>query len=246
MTVDFEQIASRPSEFGIALRAKLAESAKVPEKSLRLIGLRSGSIIAEFLVLPSVVDDPFAPGLDSLQTTERLRIAVGRKSADLCALTGAPLEGCKVEFTHLGVATPSVRPMPKQRPQQQEEAQGQSGKSSNSVAVAVVVSGFCLLKLALWCYLGRSGKKKQEPYASAIDVDNNVESQVTSSMEEGKGLEEKKLHFDEKTSMEQENDNASTLAPSSDKQSEPSNQGDVETTSQASLVILKALSEGNV
>jgi len=54
-------------------------------------------------------------------------------------------------------------------------------------------------------------------------------------MEEGKALEEKNLPIDEKKPMEEENDNASTVTPSSDKQSEPSLQGDAETASQTSL-----------
>jgi hypothetical protein len=258
MTVDFKHVASRSSEFGSALIAKLAELAKVPEKSLRLTGLRSGSIIAELLVLPSVVDEPLAPGLDSLQIIESLRIAVGMNNADLCALTGAPLEGCTVEFTVLGVATPSVWPVPKRRPHQQNSEEEDERTPDQNVTIIIFLSTFCFLKLALiGAYLGnKSRKKQQEAHASANDADKNAESQVTASMEEGKALEEKNTHLDalglpigntnEKAPVEEENDNASTLAPSSDKQSEPSVQGDAETASQASLVILKALSGGDI
>merc|ERR1719181_530184 len=52
---DFQNVAQRLPEFGRALTTKLAALAHVPENSLRLIGLRSGSIIAEFLVLPNAV-----------------------------------------------------------------------------------------------------------------------------------------------------------------------------------------------
>jgi len=228
MTVDFKNVASRASEFGSALITKLAELAKVPEKSLRLTGLRSGSIIAELLVLPSVVDDPLAPGLNSLQTIESLSIAAKMNSADLCALTGAPLEGCKVEFTDLGVAAPTVRPMPKQRPQQEEEEAEEPGEDYLLVAVAGGVSAFCLLTLAL-CYAYRAYHK------SAKENAESTFSGVTASMEEGKALEERNLPVDEKKPMEEENDNASTVTPSSDKQSEPSLQGDAETASQTSL-----------
>merc|ERR1711937_604625 len=65
LTVDFMSVASRLSEFGSALTAKLAELANLPEKSLRLIGLRSGSIIAESFVAPSV-------NLNALQAMEKL------------------------------------------------------------------------------------------------------------------------------------------------------------------------------
>merc|ERR1711985_77330 len=73
MTIDFQTVANRLPEFGSALKAKLATLASVPASSLRLIGLRSGSIIAKFLVLPSVVDDPLTAGLSPRQTIELLR-----------------------------------------------------------------------------------------------------------------------------------------------------------------------------
>jgi len=81
MTMDFQTVAHRLPEFGSALKAKLAKLASVPERvisedSLRLTGLRSGSIIAEFLVLPSHVDDPLSARLTPWQTMEVLRGAV--------------------------------------------------------------------------------------------------------------------------------------------------------------------------
>jgi hypothetical protein len=253
MIVDLKYVSHSPSKFGSALTAKFAKLANVPERSLRLIIVEflvlQSMVVVKFLVLPSVVDDPlFMGSLNALQATEKLRIAVDHNGADLCALTGAPLEGCKVEFTDLGVAMPSVRPTPKQGSEQQDEEEEEtleSDKGFNPVAVAAFISAFVVLKLALYCYVVRSSKKKQESYATVIP-NKAAESDVTASMEEGKALEEKNLDLDEQALKVEENDNASTLAPSSEKQSEPSLNGDDETKSEASLVILKALSEGNI
>jgi hypothetical protein len=249
LTVDFKSVASRLSEFGSALTAKLAELANLPEKSLRLIGLRSGSIIAEFFVAPSVVDDPFAqtPDLNALQAIERLQKAVDHNNAELCALTGAAVEGCKVEFTDLGVAMPSVKPVAQQRPQQQQESEeeAQSGKT-NTTMVVIVICAICSLELVACYKLVRSRKKKQESCGAASEAKNAAESEVT-SMEEGKALDDKDLTPDQKKFKEEEIDNASTASPSSeDKKSEPSLNGDVETTSEPSLVTVKALSEQNI
>merc|ERR1719262_543940 len=132
MTVDFKNVANRLPEFGSALTAKLAKLASVPENSLRLTGLRSGSIIAEFLVLPSVVEDPLhattqffhqllTAGLSPQQTIELLRSAVAKNPAELCSLTGGPLEGCNVEFKDLGFAMPSITPF---EPVPEQHSQG--------------------------------------------------------------------------------------------------------------------------
>merc|ERR1719316_209496 len=87
MTVPFQSVANRLPEFGGALKAKLAYLAKVPENSLHLTDLRSGSIIAEFLVMPGVWDDHFLSARFSAeQIIERLRGAVTKNGADLCAL----------------------------------------------------------------------------------------------------------------------------------------------------------------
>merc|ERR1712182_39445 len=99
---------------------------RIPEKSLHLTDMRSGStgpIIAEFLVMPSNGDHHFlAPRFSAEQIVERLRGAVAKNAADLCALPlamkklyldatvkdfhGAALEGCTVEIKDLGFAKP--------------------------------------------------------------------------------------------------------------------------------------------
>jgi hypothetical protein len=111
MTVDFQNVANRLPEFGSALKAKLAVLASVPENALRLIGLRSGSIIAEFLVLPSVVDHPLGAGASPQRTIEYLHDAIRKNASELCLLTGGPSEGCNVELKDLGFALPSVKPL---------------------------------------------------------------------------------------------------------------------------------------
>jgi len=210
------------------LKKRLAKMAGIPEHSLRLTGLRSGSIIAEFLVLPSVVDDPLTPGLDvgsATHSIELLRSAVSKNAAELCALSGGPLEGCNVELKDLGFAMPSVKalPMPESVPeqhmqQQQETDMWADGTTAVAAAVASIVAAglllfalyqrgikVCLLKLAVQSY---------EIKAHSVEA----------SMEEGFSMEEKKP-------VEQEDDK-STVCPSiSDNQSEPSLSGDIENAS---------------
>jgi hypothetical protein len=230
MTTDFKNVANRLSEFGSALKTKLAVLANVPQKALRLSDVRPGSIIAEFLVLPSVVDDPLTTaGLSAGQTMEKLRGAVAKNAADLCALTGASPVGCNVEFQDLGVAGPSIRPVQKQRPQkQQEEPQGEAEAPWKSVhgMVAAAVIGFLVLSTGYFSIkvLTRINKAKKEGCAATDATTKADGSEVTASMEEGKFGNEKKP-------AEDQSDNNSTLAPSSDKQSEPSLDGDAENAS---------------
>jgi hypothetical protein len=249
--VDFQNVANRLTEFGTALKSKVAALASVPETSLRLTDLRSGSIIANFLVVPSVVDDPLVSQMDSLATIDKIREAVEHNAADLCGLTGASLEGCHVEFTDLGVAKPSVRRVPRQRNQEQQEGtkeETQSKKSFDPVIVIALVSTFCVLKLGICYKMFKSGKAKREAYAKEEDT-KAAESEVTVALEEGKDLEAGKAQQgdkspDEKECADEVADNASTLAPSSDKQSEPSLHGDIDTKSD--LSILRALSEQDI
>jgi hypothetical protein len=254
LTVDFKNVANRLPEFGSALKSKIAVLASVPETSLRLTDLRSGSIIARFLVLPSVVDDPLASQIDSYEAVGKLRSAIEKNAADLCALTGASLEGCNVEFTDLGVARPSVRPMPRARPQEQEqetEEETEPDTGFNPITVIVFVAAFGVLKLAICFFMVKSGKTKHEAYMKEEGATKTAETEVTVSMEEGKAVETVKDQQDGKAvddnkRGEEEVDNTSTLAPSSDKQSEPSLNGDVEEDKKSDLSILKALSQQDI
>jgi len=236
MTVDFQHL-KWPDLFGVALKKRLAKMAGIPENSLRLTGLRSGSIIAEFLVLPNVVDDPLTPGLDvgsATHSIELLRSAVSKNAAELCALSGAPLEGCNVELKDLGFAMPSVKalPMPESVPEQrmQQQQETEAEHSMNEVikyigASLCAFSGGGLLLLALYrLNEARSLRKRQtSPNSSAQSYEIKVQS-VEASMEEGLSVEEKKP-------VEQEDDK-STVCPSiSDNQSEPSISGDIENAS---------------
>merc|ERR1711904_658839 len=157
-------------------------------------------------------------------------------------------EGCKVEFTDLGVATATVDPVPKQRPQQQqEETEAEPERGFNMIAVISFVSVFCVMKLTVCCYLARSGKKSgeanytQEPAKVALPTPDEGKAleEVTASMEEGKTPGEKK-------SREEEIDNNSTVPPSSDKQSDPSLNGDAEEDTKSDLSVLKALSAQDI
>lgn len=255
LTVDFKNVADRLPEFGSALKSKIAALASVPETSLRLTDLRSGSIIASFLVLPSVVDDPLTAQINSHEAVDKLRSAATNNAADLCALTGASLEGCQVEFTDLGVAQPSVRPVPKQPTQEQQETKeetqesGESSQKTNHLPVIVFVSAFALLKLVVCFFMVKSRNAQAEAREEATKM---AETEVTLSMEEGKAQQEEKA-VDEKKSGDEEVDNTSTLAPSSDKQSEPSLNGDVEEDKKSveedkksDLSVLKALSQQDI
>eukprot|EP00746_Dinoflagellata_sp_MGD_P067274 gnl/MRDRNA2_/MRDRNA2_27768_c0_seq1.p1 gnl/MRDRNA2_/MRDRNA2_27768_c0~~gnl/MRDRNA2_/MRDRNA2_27768_c0_seq1.p1 ORF type:complete len:647 (+),score=142.86 gnl/MRDRNA2_/MRDRNA2_27768_c0_seq1:140-1942(+) len=253
LTVDFQHVANRLPEFGIALKSKIAELAKVSETSLRLTELRSGSIIANFLVVPSVLDVLSMAPMDPLATIDKLRTAVEHNAGDLCGLTGTSLEGCQVEFTDLGVAKPSVRPLPRPRAHDQQEQQerakeeAQPEKSTNIGAVLGIVAAFCVVKIGIYYKLFRSGKKR-EAYKTE-EATQAVQSDVTVALEEGKALDASNAQQGDKSADEKERgdevaDNTSTLAPSSDKQSEPSLNGDLDTKSD--LSILKALSNQDI
>lgn len=247
MTVDFQHIANRHSEFGSALKAKLAALASVPEKSLRLTGLRPGSIIAQFLVLPSVVDGPLATGLSAGQIVERLRGAVAKSAAELCTLTGGPVEGCNVEFKDHGIATPSIRPVAKQQTQQQqqlkEEEKEEEGSHTTIIALCASV-GLLSIFILMGFIITRLRKANREVPAS---INEAKSTEVTASMEEGKV--EGKVVEDQKA--EDASDTHSTDCPSSDKQSEPSVSGDVdamadENGSNPDLGVISALTSQSI
>jgi len=223
MTVDFKNVADRRFEFGNALRAKLALLATVPEKSLRLIDLRPGSIIAKFLVMPSVVDDPLATGLSPVETIDRLRGVVADNAAELCALTGSAVEGCNVEFKDLGIAMPSIRPVRQQQLQQQQEQEEEAQTDNMLTVIAVGASVAFVTILAAAILVTRSRKANKQASKSIGEAKSTTESEATASMEEGKVdgkvVEEK---------AEDMSDTHSTDCPGSDKQSEPSVSGDAD------------------
>jgi len=211
MTVDFQTIADRQAEFASAFKSKLAGLAEVPEQSLRLISLRPGSIIAELLVLPSVVDGPLNSGLSAVQTVEKLRNAVTKNAADLCAVTGGQVEGCNVEFKDLGIAKASVAEKTERKP----STCGGSDDSNPTAMIAVVVGGTVGLLSILVIYhvfRAKARKAKQQTDASTNKTSDTVDHQVTASMEEGKSLDDKKV--------DDESDKQSTDCPSSDAQSD--------------------------
>jgi hypothetical protein len=211
MTVDFKNVANRRTEFGSALTAKLAKLASVPEKSLRLTGLRSGSIIAEFLVMPSVVEDPLTAGLSPWQTIELLRGAVATNAAELCTLTGGPLENCNVELKDLGVATPTIRPFRPERPTQEPDMLAETANTTNVISVVAAIAGIIAVSgilFAVWAVRRCQTKDKYETQDPNAAHNQTAETEVTASMEEGKSVEEKKPVEDD--------DNNSTLCPSND------------------------------
>eukprot|EP00746_Dinoflagellata_sp_MGD_P166765 gnl/MRDRNA2_/MRDRNA2_96886_c0_seq1.p1 gnl/MRDRNA2_/MRDRNA2_96886_c0~~gnl/MRDRNA2_/MRDRNA2_96886_c0_seq1.p1 ORF type:complete len:780 (-),score=170.16 gnl/MRDRNA2_/MRDRNA2_96886_c0_seq1:616-2955(-) len=269
MTVDFKNVANRLVQFGSALTAKLVALAGVPEEALRLTDLRSGSIIAEFLVLPSVAADPLAPGLSIAETMLKLQEVVVNNAADLCALSGASVSECAVEFKELGVARPSVWPVPEQRPggsrdqNRQEEEQAEEGSDMKIFALCAVSLG--LLGLFV---VGLFGVKRYSRYKYAKSAQTAIGcseppvkeafaatlSDEAASMEEGKASD-----F---TKPVEDDDNNSTLAPSSDKQSEPdklsdkqsepgeqnepSSKGDIQDGAKPVLSVVRALSDQSI
>jgi len=217
-TVDFKAVENRQTEFGTVLKRQLAKLAGVPERTLRLTGLRSGSIIASFLVFPSAVDEPLSAPIGALQTIEKLRDVVANNADDLCALTGDK-QGCEVQFTDLGRAQPSIRPvgrLDKLKQEVQETANDAEVEKDSKSVVALIVGGSVALISLLLVFFGL------KVYRSKRRENKEMETTVkASAMEEGKAIDEKKP-------TEEVNDNASTVTPSSDKQSEPSLNGDVE------------------
>jgi len=236
MTVEFKKVQFRLAEFGQALKTKLASLANVPETALRLMGLRSGSIIAEFLVLPSVVDDAVTPGLScngwscpglsAAQTMERLSDAISKNAADLCVLTGASLEGCNVEFKDLGVALPTIFPVV-HRPlvvteEGKNEVTSEEEQDNRLLIGALSVAAIAFVAIAVSvCFFVRRHLCTIFPASLKAAEAANVTESKAMELEEGKAVDEKKP-------TEEEIDNASTLAPSSDKHSEPSLNGDIE------------------
>jgi len=214
---------------------------------LRLTSLRSGSVIAEFLVLPSVVDDLNLRS--AMHSIELLRHAVSNNAAELCALTGGPLEGCDVELKDLGFAAPSVKalPVPEQRPQEQQEQQEDATQTdgpadvNNVIIIVCAVAAAGLLLFALyWLYMARSAKTKiPSSNLSVQSYETKVQS-VEASMEEGHSVKEKE--------QVEQGDEKSTVCPSiSDKQSEPSLCGDSENSStpEQGMTVVKAMSKGS-
>jgi len=225
MTVNFEKVAHWLPDFAKAFKAKLAGIADVPQESLRLIGLRPGSIIAEFLVLPSIVDGPLTKNLNALQIIERLSSAVAENTAEICALTGTPVSaGCGVELKDLGVAVASVTTMPEQQTEQQKEQEAETAENENgngNVIGAVCAGALGLLSILVGCFFLAKFRKAKKEAPHATNANSTVENTTEASMEEGKSVEKMVVegNFVEKKA-EDMSDNNSTTCPSSDAQSD--------------------------
>jgi len=236
INADFQNVAQRTYDFGRALTTKLAALAHVPENSLRLIGLRSGSIIAEFLVLPNVAEDVLIPNHSAQRNVGYLRDAVAKNAAELCALAlgsrrlghiGGPLKNCYVEVKDLGFAKPILKPIkspvPEQRTQvtQQTETKENDNLSATSIVIIVVCIAVAVKLLLLALYLVRSHRTKNASQNSNVggrQPNSMYEVKVASSMEAGEPV---------KAVDVEEDDKQSTICPSnddkqSDKQSEQS------------------------
>merc|ERR1712193_468343 len=207
INADFQNVAQRTYDFGRALTTKLAALAHVPENSLRLIGLRSGSIIAEFLVLPNVAEDVLIPNHSAQRNVGYLRDAVALGSRRLEHI-GGPLKNCYVEIEDLGFALPSVEPfepvpvhtVPEQRTQ--TEMLDTTGTSTTVIIVIFSVAAAMLLLFAL--HTARSRRTKS--LNSSVEATQAYEIKVASSMEAGEPVKDL-------NSVEQDDDN-STICPS--------------------------------
>lgn len=231
LTVDFQTIAGRLREFAGTLKSKLAMLADIPASTLRLTNLREGSIIAEILVVPSVVDSPVT-SLTASQTIEKLQGVVTRNSAELCALTGASVGGCNVELTDLGTAQPSMRPVPNPKTKvQTKEEHIEERVSQGGVSVAAVI-GIAACFAFLTGALVVLRRKMQRKNSNTPGPQTEVAAAMEEGKVEGKTVEEKTV----------EEDTSSTLCPSSDKQSEPSVVGDVDTKSEESKSVMSVVS----
>jgi len=148
------------------------------------------------------------------------------------------MEGCKVEFTDLGVAKPTIFPEYHQNPQRQQEeekpeAKPEAEEDEDYLLVIVAAGALLCIAMPMAYYVFKHLKAKKKYDAS------NMEASKASSMEEGKAIDEEKP-------TEDENDNASTLAPSSDKQSEASLNGEIDDDAKSNLSIVKALNEQDI
>eukprot|EP00746_Dinoflagellata_sp_MGD_P164510 gnl/MRDRNA2_/MRDRNA2_93163_c0_seq1.p1 gnl/MRDRNA2_/MRDRNA2_93163_c0~~gnl/MRDRNA2_/MRDRNA2_93163_c0_seq1.p1 ORF type:complete len:635 (-),score=142.65 gnl/MRDRNA2_/MRDRNA2_93163_c0_seq1:196-2100(-) len=208
LTVDFDHVDHWRSEFGATLKTKLAGWADVPEESLRLTNLRSGSIIAELLVLPN-----HANSFSALQTVERLDDAVANKVSELCALTGGPVEGCTAALKDHGVALATISKVQSQtQTQRQQDADVENEESMQEWKIAVLVVALLLsMLIMIKCYSKRSRTAANEATGT---VNSEAEVSLEEGKVEGKVADEKKV--------EDESDNNSTNCPSSDTKSESS------------------------
>merc|ERR1711985_226145 len=221
---DFQNVAQRAYKFGRALTTKLAALAHVPENSLRLIGLHSGSIIAEFLVLPNVAEDVLIPSHSAQRNVGYLRDAVAKNTAELCALAGGQMGDCYIEVKDLGFAKPSVEafePVPLPTVPEQRAQTETKDTTSHVIIVVCTVAAAMLLLFAL--YIARSRRTKNVSLKS-VEATQSYEIKVASSMEAGEPVKAVNVDEDDKNSE-------STICPSpsnddrqSDVQSEQSQQ----------------------
>jgi len=161
--------------------------------------------------------------------------AVAKKSDGLCGLTGQ-MDGCKVEFTDLGIAKPTVFPEYHQNPQRQQEEEKPEAKpeaeEGEDYLLAFLVAGALLCMAMPMAYYVLKHLKAKKKYDAS-----NVGASKALSMEEGKAIDEKKPA---------EDDNTSTLAPSSDKHSEASFNCGVDDDATSNLSIARAVNEQDV
>merc|ERR1712118_214123 len=130
-------------------------------------------------------------------------------------------------------------PQTSQEPQEKMEAETQTEDCNYSCwGVNLLIAGGALVlisvPMAYFAYKLLYANKKKDNTPAGATYKESVEA---SSMEEGKAVDQEKPA---------EDDNTSTLAPSSDKQSEPSLNGDVEDDKKSDLSVLKALSDQNI
>jgi len=191
---------------------------------LRLIGLHSGSIIAEFLVLPNVAEDVLIPSHSAQRNVGYLRDAVAKNAAELCALAGGQMGDCYVEVKDLGFAKPSVEAFePVPLPTVSEQRTQNETKDTASLVIIVVFTVAAAMLLLFALYIARSRKSKNVSLKS-VEATQSYEIKVASSMEAGEPVKAVNVEEDDKNSE-------STICPSpsnddrqSDIQSEQSQQ----------------------
>jgi hypothetical protein len=189
MTVDFDHVAKRLGAFGPMLKFKLAQLANVPEKLLRLVGLRDGSIIAEFLVLPSLVDEPLAVRLTPKQTIAKIREAVEKDRVELCGLTQdfgvLYMRGCHLELKDLGYAMPTIRApkgkapkgfvleegTPIEETQEEEETKAGGGGPILIIAISAIVGALFMAGIAAKCHKAKINWTNRKISKEGIDDD---------------------------------------------------------------------------
>merc|ERR1711977_205680 len=104
---------------------------------------------------------------------EKLQGVVAKNAPDLCSLTRASLETCKVEFKDLGVAKPSIRPV--RQPQEESEDKVDPKKEQGISLIMIkclVATAWFVISIVLGCCF--AVLKKRKTVSSRVHSDQDL------------------------------------------------------------------------